>query len=211
MAWAAAPGAVVASVEYRLVPEHPHPAPVEDCYAGFVWLAGHAAELNIDARRSMVAGSSAGGLLAAGVALLACDRKGPTVCAQLLSCPMLDDRHETVSSQQYVEGDLWSRKSSLLAWKLLLGGRDASIYAAPGRATDLSRLPPTFIDVGSADMLRDEDVAYALRLWAHGVQTELHVWPGGFHGFDVIAPSARLSVQALAEQCAWVKSIFGAQ
>lgn len=208
LAWAASPGAVVASVEYRLVPEHPHPAPVEDCYSGLAWLAEHATELNIDPRRIMVAGSSGGGLLAAGVALLARDRNGPALCAQLLSCPMLDDRLETVSSQQYVEGDLWNRKSGLLAWKLLLCGREADIYAAPGRAKDMSRLPPTFIDVGSADTLRDEGVAYASRLWEHGVQTELHVWPGGFHGFDVIAPSARLSVQAVAAHCAWVKSVL---
>jgi acetyl esterase/lipase len=199
---------VVVSLDYRLAPEHPDPAPVEDAYAGFVWTAAHAADIGIDPERILLAGTSAGGGLAAGVALLARDRKGPRALAQLLMSPMLDDRDRTASTLQYSRTGSWSRESNITGWNALLGERRAtgavSPYAAPARAADLSGLPPAFIDVGSAEVFRDEDAAYASRLWAAGVQAELHVWAGGFHIFDGAAPAAALSRAALATRDAWV-------
>ncbi|SES37763.1 Acetyl esterase/lipase, partial [Lentzea xinjiangensis] len=190
--WADRLGAVLVTVEYRLAPEHPDPAPVQDAYAGLVWTAQHAGELGIDLDRLMVAGTSAGAGIAAGLALMARDLGGPRLVAQLLRSPMLDDRDVTVSSAQYSQTGSWSRESNNTGWDALLGDRrksDAvSVYAAPARAGDLSGLPPAFVDVGSAEVFRDEAVAYASRLWAAGVQAELHVWPGGFHIFDGAVP-----------------------
>ncbi|OCK74984.1 alpha/beta hydrolase fold-3 domain protein [Lepidopterella palustris CBS 459.81] len=201
--------AVCVSVEYRQAPENPHPALIEDCYAGLKWLGDNLADLNIDPTRLMLAGQSAGGGIAAGLALLARDRGGPTLCAQLLMCPMLDDRYESTSSKQYAEEGSWSGNTNQMAWECLLGDRvggdDVSPYAAAARAADLSRLPSTFIDVGAAEVYRDEDVAYASRLWAAGVQAELHVWPGAFHAFDMLAPSAVLSQIASRTRTAWVR------
>ncbi|MFG3266419.1 alpha/beta hydrolase [Streptomyces bobili] len=207
--WALEHDAVVVSLDYRLAPEHPDPTPVEDAYAGFEWTAAHVDELGIDPDRILLAGTSAGGGLAAGVALLARDRRGPAAMAQLLMSPMLDDRDDTVSAQQYSNTGSWSRESNITGWTALLGDRRATAevnaYAAPARATDLSQLPPAFIDVGSAEVFRDEDVAYAGRLWEAGVQAELHVWAGGFHIFDGAAPAAALSTAALAARASWVR------
>lgn len=206
-------GVVSVSPEYRLAPEHPHPAPVEDCYAGLVWFAAQAQELGVDPRRLVVGGGSAGGGLAAALALMARDRGGPGLIGQLLIAPMLDDRNETVSSHQYDGIGVWDRASNIAGWDLLLaGGRgapDVSPYAAPARADDLAGLPPAFIDVGSAEVFRDEAVEYASRLWAGGVQAELHVWPGGFHGFSALAPQSRLSEAAAARQLDWVRRTLG--
>ncbi|KAJ6140209.1 hypothetical protein N7471_006695 [Penicillium samsonianum] len=204
--------AVCVSIEYRIPPEHPDPTPIEDCYAGLQWTSLNARSLGIDPSFLMIAGSSAGGGLAAGTALLARDRGGPLLCAQVLICPMLDDRNITVSSQQYVDEGTWSRDSNQTGWKCLLGERrgqeNVSIYAAPSRATDLSKLPPAFIDVGTAEVFRDEAVAYATLLWESGVQAELHVWPGGFHGFDLLAPNAILSINARETRSAWVHRLL---
>jgi acetyl esterase/lipase len=194
---AVALGIVIVSVEYRLAPEHPDPAPVEDCYAGLVWTAAHASECGIDRDRMAIGGPSAGGGLAAGAALLARDRGGPQLAFQLLMEPMLDDRSITPSSTQYDGTTLWDRSDNVRGWSALLGDRMAgdsvSPYASPARATDLSGLPPTLIDVGEVDTFRDECVEYARRLFAAGVPTELHVYPGAFHGFDVIAPDSAIS------------------
>ena len=166
--WAEAFGVTVVSLDYRLAPEHPDPAPVEDAYAGLVWTFEHSAELGIDPDRIVIAGTSAGGGLAAGVILLARDRRGPAPCAQLLMSPMLDDRNETVSSHQYTKTGSWSRESNDTGWDALLGDRRktdrVTVYAAPSRATDLGGLPSAFVDVGSAEVFRDEAVAYASRL-----------------------------------------------
>jgi acetyl esterase/lipase len=206
--------AVVVTVEYRLAPENPDPAPVEDCYAGLLWMADNLDELGVDPERLVVIGASAGGGLSAGVALLARDRKGPTLAGQVLIYPMLDDRNETVSSHQIDGFGVWDRGSNDTGWDALLGDRrktDAvSIYAAPARATDLSGLPPTYLDAGSAEVFRDEIVAYASGIWASGGIAELHVWPGGFHGFDGFAPQAAISVAMVTTREAWIHRLLGA-
>lgn len=211
--WVELTDAVVVSVEYRLAPEHPDPAPVEDCYAGLVYAAEHAEGLGFDPARLVIAGTSAGGGLAAGVALLARDRGGPALAGQVLMCPMIDDRNETVSSHQIDGVGVWDRGSNDTGWDALLGDRRktdlVSIYAAPSRASDLGGLPPTFIDVGSAEVFRDEVVAYASAIWAAGGVAELHVWPGGFHGFDIMAPQAALSVVARETRTKWVSRLLG--
>ncbi|MEV7680683.1 alpha/beta hydrolase [Streptomyces sp. NPDC088341] len=210
--WAQKLDLVVVSVEYRLAPEHPHPAPVEDSYAGLVWTAEHATELGIDPDRIVVGGGSAGGGLAAGVALLARDRGGPALAGQLLMCPMLDDRNDTPSSLQMAGLGVWDSAANHAGWTALLGerrgGPDVPPYAAPARATDLSGLPPAFIDVGSAETFRDEDVAYATRLWQAGGRAELHVWPGGFHGFEMMAPQAALSQDARNAPLVWLRRLL---
>ncbi|RKT86343.1 Acetyl esterase/lipase [Saccharopolyspora antimicrobica] len=210
--WIVEHDAVVVAIEYRLAPEFPDPYPVEDCYAGLLGTAEHAAELGIDPDRLIISGASAGGGLAAGTALLARDRKGPELAGQVLIYPMLDDRDQSVSTAQYDGFGLWDRQSNLTGWNALLGERrgteDVSIYAAPARATDLSGLPPAFIDCGSAEVFRDEDVAYATALWRSGVQAELHVWPGGFHGFDVAAPHTALARGMAAARNAWVARLL---
>jgi acetyl esterase/lipase len=197
----------VVSVEYRLAPEHPDPAPVEDCYAGLAWTSRHAAELGLDPDRIIICGRSAGGGLAAGVALLARDRGGPALFGQLLDCPMLDDRNDTVSSRQIDGIGVWDRTSNQTGWDALLGsrrgGNDVSTYAAPARESDLSGLPPAYIAVGSAEVFRDESVAYASRIWRCGGVAELHVWPGGFHGFEIIAPQAAVSRSAIQARNNW--------
>jgi acetyl esterase/lipase len=212
MPWIVDHDAVVVTAEYRLAPEYPDPVPVEDCYAALVWAAANARELGFDAERLMIAGVSAGGGLAAGTALLARDRGGPRLIGQVLMCAMLDDRDRTVSSAQFDGIGVWDRGSNRMGWTALLGDRrggDAvSIYAAPARAADLSGLPPAFIDVGSAEVFRDEDVAYATALWRAGVQAELHVWPGGFHGFDLLVPQSPLSQAVVASRGAWVARLL---
>jgi len=210
--YVASHGAVIVSVEYRLAPEFPDPVPVEDCYAGLVWTAEHATELGIDPSRLIVGGASAGGGLSAGVTLLARDRRGPALRASLLIYPMLDDRNETISSHQIQGIGVWDRTSNDTGWDALLGerrGTDAvSVYASPSRADDLSGLPPTFIDVGSAEVFRDEDVAYASGIWAAGGECELHVWPGGFHGFDGFAPQAQLSIAMTETRNRWLTRVL---
>ncbi|KUM80892.1 alpha/beta hydrolase [Streptomyces griseorubiginosus] len=213
LAWARELDAVVVSVEYRLAPEHPHPAPIEDVYAGLVWTAEHAGEIGGDAERIVIAGASAGGGLSASLALLTRDRKGPRPIGQLLMCPMLDDRNDSPSTYQMAGLGVWDRTANETGWTALLGerrgGPDVPAYAAAARAEDLSGLPPAFLDVGSAETFRDEVVAYASRIWQAGGAAELHVWPGGFHGFDGFAPQAALSQTARAAQVTWLRRLLG--
>jgi acetyl esterase/lipase len=213
LAWAQALDAVVVSVEYRLAPEHPHPAPIEDVYAGLLWTADHAAELGADPERIVIAGASAGGGLCAALALLTRDRKGPQPIGQVLMCPMLDDRNDTPSTYQMAGLGVWDRTANETGWTALLGSRrggpDVPAYAAPARAEDLTGLPPAFLDVGSAETFRDEVVAYASRIWQVGGVAELHVWPGGFHGFDGFAPQAALSQSARAAHVNWLRRLLG--
>ncbi len=210
--WAAELGLVVVSVDYRLAPETPHPGPVEDCYAALRWTVDQAAELGVDPARVVVAGGSAGGGLAAALALMARDRGEVSLAGQVLIYPMLDDRNETGSAQQMAGVGVWDRTSNQTGWAALLGdaagGPDVSPYAAPARATDLSGLPPAFIDVASAETFRDEDVAYASRIWAAGGVAELHVWPGGCHGFDLLVPDAAISQAARAARVAWLRRLL---
>ncbi|MGJ4842895.1 alpha/beta hydrolase [Leifsonia sp. Le1] len=202
-------GAVGVAVEYRLSPEHPGTAAGEDCYAGLLWLAANAADLGVDPERLLVSGASAGGGLSAAVALMARDRNGPRLAGQLLNCPMLDDRNETVSAWQYDGIGAWDRNNNDTAWDAILGSdrfTDAvSPYAAPARATDLSRLPPAYIEVGAAEVFRDESIVYAGRIWAAGGQAELHVWSGAYHGFSGFSPDAIVSKAAIAARDSWLR------
>jgi acetyl esterase/lipase len=188
---AAEVGAVVFSVDYRLAPEHPFPAGLEDCYATLVWVAENAAELGVDPDRIGVGGESAGGGLSAGVALLARDRGGPRLCLQFLGIPELDDRLETESTRT-IEAPITTIANGEISWDSYLGtgvrGTDqVSPYAAPARATDLAGLPPALVTAYEFDALRDEGIAYAQRLMSAGVSTELQVYPGAFHACTWIA------------------------
>lgn len=186
-------GAVVVSVEYRLAPEHPHPAPLEDCYAGLAWTVDHAVELGIDPQRLALYGGSAGGGLVLATSLLARDRGFPALRFQMSIYPMIDDRNETPSSQEITDIGVWDRAGNIQAWAWYLGGAEPDQYAAPARAEDLSGLPPTFIDVGTVDLFRDEDITFAQRLMQAGVPTELHTSVGSYHASETIAPDAALS------------------
>lgn len=199
-------GVVGVSVEYRLAPEAPYPGPLDDCHRALQWTYEHADELGIDPHGIGVTGVSAGGGLAAALALLVRDRGEIPVAFQLLDSPMLDDRQITPSSQQ--DGlAVWSRGSNTFGWKSYLGdlyGRDDVPYlAAPARTPDLSGLPPAFVSVGAVDGFRDEDVDYALRLNQAGVPTELHVYPGACHGFQ-LAPEAPVTKQSLRDREDWL-------
>jgi acetyl esterase/lipase len=187
-----------------LAPEHPFPAPVEDCYVGLKWLFAHANQLGVEPSRIAIGGASGGGGLAAGLALLARDRGEVQVAFQLLIYPMIDDRNVTPASYAITDPRMWNRESNRLGWKAYLGrdggGADVSPYAAAARATDLANLPPAYIPVGALDLFVDEDIEYAQRLIQAGVPTELHVYPGAFHGFDLFAPSAMVSKQFKADR-----------
>ena len=199
---------VVASVDYRLAPEFPYPTPLEDCYCALVWFFEQAEALDVDTARIAVGGASAGGGLAAGLALLARDRKQVSLCFQLLRFPMLDDRNETPSSFMIDDNRLWNRDANAVAWSAYLDANavawsayldannsadDVAYYAAPTRATDLGGLPPAIITVGSLDIFLDEDTAYAQALLTAEVACELHVYPGAFHGSSSFVPHSDIS------------------
>ncbi|WP_433859345.1 alpha/beta hydrolase [Streptomyces kronopolitis] len=183
-------GAVVVSPDYRLAPEDPFPAGLEDCYATLEWTADHATELGIDTDRIGVGGFSCAGALATGLALLSRDRQGPAVCYVYLLFPQLDDRLETVSAQMFVDTPMLDRPNLVVSWKHYLGGAKASAYAAPARAENLSSLPPTFVGVCEYDPLRDEGITFAHRLILAGVKTEVAHYPGTFHASIGIAHAA---------------------
>ncbi|MBP1822685.1 alpha/beta hydrolase [Mycobacterium sp. OAE908] len=201
--YVATSGVPMLMVDYRVAPEHPHPTPVEDCYAALRWLADNASSLGVDPARIALMGDSAGGGLAAGVALLARDRGGPVVAAQILIYPMLDDRAQT-PDPDLLPFLTWTYDDNITGWAALLGestGTDAvSAYAAPARATDLTGLPATYIDIGDLDIFRDEDVTYARRLSDAGVPTELHLHPGCPHAFEALAREADVSQRAIADR-----------
>lgn len=205
-------GLTVVAVDYRLAPEHPDPAPIEDCYAGLTWVAAHAEAIGADPDRIVVSGNSAGGCLAAGLALLARDRGGPRLLGQMLQCPMLDDRCDSPSTRQLARAGLWDGESNRAGWTALLGprrgGEDVSCYTAPARAADLSGLPPAFVDVGSVEALRDEAVEYSTRIWRAGGEAELHVWSGAFHSFDEWVPDAVVSGTAKRARADWLRRLL---
>jgi acetyl esterase len=188
-------GVVLVSVDYRLAPEHPFPAPLEDCYAGLVWTAKNADALGVDPDRIAIHGISAGGGLCAGLTLLARDRGGPAIAFQYLGVPELDDRLDTPSMRAFTDTPIWNRPNAVVSWDSYLGAGkpgtpDVSPYAAPARATDLSGLPPAYISAMQYDPLRDEDIAYAQALLHAGVPVELHVYPGTFHGSGMVEHAA---------------------
>jgi acetyl esterase/lipase len=202
---------VVVSVDYRLAPENPFPAGVEDCYCALVWVAAHARDLGIDVDRIAVGGASAGGALSAAVAQMARDRSGVPLALQLLIYPVIDDRMETASMRAFSATPIWNSVSNAQMWDHYLGAkRDyVSNYAAPGRSNDLSDLPPAYVMTAEFDPLRDEGISYAQRLMQAGVSTELHCFGGACHGFDLIAPAIELSRRAVDEQVSAVVRALG--
>ncbi|GAB2980883.1 alpha/beta hydrolase [Streptomyces pseudoechinosporeus] len=201
-AYASDSGVPLLAVDYRRAPEHPHPSPVEDGYAGLAWLVTHAGELSVDANRIALMGDSAGGGLAAGTALLAHDR-GLPVARQILVYPMLDDR-TTVPDPALAPFAAWTYDDNHTGWQALLGeavgGPEVPGTAAPARALDLSGLPPAYVEVGELDIFRDESIEYARRLAAAGTSVELHVHPGCPHGFDRMNPQADVVRRARADR-----------
>lgn len=204
-------GCAIVSVEYRLAPEHPYPAALDDVYAGWEWIARNGSELGLDAARVVVHGVSAGGGLAAGAVLAARDRGGPSAIGQMLVYPMLDHRNDSASARQLEGVGAWDRRANATGWAAYLGGLDRAAvpaYASPALADDLSGLPSTFLEVGSAETFRDEDVDYARRIWAAGGEAELHVWPGGAHAFDALVPDAPLSRDARDARLRWLRRLL---
>ena len=194
---------VVVSVDYRLAPEHPYPAGVDDCVAGLLWTVANATELGVDPARIAVAGSSAGGALAAAVTLMARDVGGPPIAFQLLNYPVMDDRMQTPSMKRFDATPLWTSGSTAEMWVHYLGARrdgDVPAYAAPARAADVSGLPPAYVLTAELDPLRDEGIDYARRLMEAGIPTELHTVSGACHGFDIVAAGSALGQRAITEQ-----------
>lgn len=193
----------VIAVDYRLAPEHPYPAAIEDCYAVLKWASDFAHEMKIDKSRLVVGGASAGGGLAAGLALLARDRKEVDIQFQLLIYPMIDDGNVLPTSAAHPETFIWSRESNLIGWRSYLGcepgGKEIPMYAAPFRAEDLAGLPPAIILVGELDLFLNENIEYTQGLIKADVHTELHVYPGAYHGFNSFAPDADVSKRCNAE------------
>jgi acetyl esterase len=205
-------GAIVVSVEYRLAPEHPFPAPAEDCYAGLEWMSGHARELGFDPRKLAIGGLSAGGGLAAAVALMARDRGGPALCFQLLDTPEVDDRLGTPSMKRFTDTPLWNLRNAILSWEAYLGPDhgETSPYAAPARAADLSRLPPAYVVTCEFDPLRDEGIEYAQRLMQAGVPTELHHYPGTFHGSSGAGGGTAIATRMVNDRLAALARAYAA-
>jgi len=201
---------VVVSVDYRLAPEFPYPAALDDAALSLDWLATSGDELGVDPRRICVGGASAGGSLAAGLTLRSRDEDGPHIAAQLLIYPVIDDRGMTISMAAYEVYDPWDGERSRKMWPLYLGhDGDAPAYAAPARAPDLHGLPPTFVMSCEEDPLRDEELAFAQRLLYAGVSVELHHYAATYHGFDVMAPNAIVSQRALREQAGFLERMIG--
>lgn len=197
-------GITVVSVDYRLAPEHPYPTPVEDCYAALTWMS---ALPSVDPEHVAIGGASAGGGLAASLALLARDRGEVPVAAQLLVYPMIDDRTVDRDDLDNPGHRLWNQSSNRFGWSAYLGDADRDV-AVPARRADLAGLPPAWIGVGTLDLFHDEDLAYAERLRAAGVPCDVEVVRGAFHGFDGIVPKADVSQKFFRSQCDALRGAF---
>lgn len=206
---------VVVAVEYRLAPENPYPAGLEDSYAALNWFSENAIELGVNASRIGIAGASAGGGLTAALALLARDRKGPELCFQMPLYPMIDDRNNTPSSLEITGNLIWNHDLNEKGWSMYLNGENGSEnvsqYAAPARATDLSGLPYTYTCVGQLDPFRDETLTYVQKLAQAGVDVEFHLYPGAYHGFEGVVPQASISQRTLNEYIGAVKHVLHRQ
>lgn len=200
---------VVASVDYRLAPEFPFPTPLEDCYTALKWLYDNTESLGVNRARIAIDGQSAGGGLAAALAQLARDRREVPIVYQLLVYPMLDDRNVIQASESVDDHVIWSRASNLFGWRSYLGqepgGENTPKYAAPGRTEDLQGLPPTYLYTGDIDLFASEDIDYARRLLLAGVPTELHVYPGAYHAFEVFGATSAVAQRAIVERDAMMK------
>jgi acetyl esterase/lipase len=206
---------IIASIEYRLAPETPAPGGAEDCYEGLVWLSANATSLGIDTAGIIVCGSSGGAPLAAAACLMARDRNVPTVRikAQMLLSPMLDDRCDSTSDQQFEYGVPWNGATNRAAWNHALAGQrgtdTVTMYQAPSRATDLTNLPQAYIDAAECEVFRDPAVMYAMNMWRCGSSCELHVWPGGTHLFDAVEnPQVPVVGAAIAAKRVWLRRIM---
>jgi acetyl esterase/lipase len=199
-------GITVGSVEYRPAPEHPFPAALEDCYAALQRLM---ALPGVDPARVAIGGASAGGGLAAALALMTRDRGEINPALQLLVYPMLDDRTVAKSPSDARNYRVWTERSNRFGWAAYLGNANPDI-AVPARNTDLAGLPPAWIGVGTLDLFHDEDLAYAERLKKAGVPCRVEVVPGAFHGFDTVAPGAPVSRSFFDSQCASLRDALTA-
>lgn len=209
--YASTTGLTVVGVEYRVAPEHPFPAPLDDCFAALCWIASQdGASRGFDGDRVVVGGESAGGGLAAAVALRTRDEGGPRLVGLMLAYPMLDDRSYEEDAE-LEEHALWRYDDHLTAWSCYLGGKepDASGYAAPLRASDLSGLPPTYLDCGELDVFRQENLEFVLRLLGTRTRVEMHLHPAVPHAFEVFAPHARVSRRAIADRSRAILSFIG--
>jgi acetyl esterase/lipase len=202
-------GAVVVSTGYRKAPENPHPAPVQDCYAALLWVGENVSALGIDADRLAIYGGSAGGNLCIATAMMARDHGGPRLALIMAPYPMVDHRNTTPSSHEITDVGLWDRDGNIEAWASFLGDNEPDDYATPLHADNLAGLPPTFIDVGTVDLFRDEDIALVERLVHSAVPTEFHLYPGAYHASEVFAPTAELSQRIWATRFAALKRALG--
>jgi acetyl esterase/lipase len=207
--WAANTGSTVVSVDYRLAPEHPYPAPLDDVIAGLEWTSKNLEVFN--ATKIIIAGDSAGGCLAAAATLRNRDESTIDIAAQILVYPMIDDRNLGPDPRFTSPFVTWTFANNDFGWNAYLGGKagseDTPIYAAPARATDLRNLPRTYIDTGTKDIFLDEDIAYAQALITAGVNVEAHIWNGAPHGFDYFASKSKIAKKAWQARFDFVRRI----
>jgi acetyl esterase/lipase len=203
-ALAKAIGCAIVSTDYRLAPESAYPAALEDVYAALTWVHERGPALGLDPRRIAVRGDSAGGGLAAALAMLARDRGGPPILFQLLVYPMLDDRTCVAGPNPFAGEFIWDLPSNAFAWRSWLGmdpgSSEVPVLAAPARSETLGGLPPTLMATAALDLFIDENLDFARRLIRAGVPTEVYVAPGACHGFEAIAPDATVS-RIFVERC----------
>lgn len=198
-------GCVGFTIDYGLAPIHPFEEAVGDCHAGLLGLLE--ADLPIDPDRIVVGGASAGGGLAASLAIAVRDRGGPRIRAQLLDSPMLDDRGDTVSAHQYESTGVWSREQNAAAWSAAQPSGSSAAFPVPARAASYAGLPPAYLSVGSAEVFRDEVVSFADRVWREGGAAELHVWSGAPHAFEALAPDAVVTNASFETKLSWLRRV----